>query len=355
MEYSRFDAKYFDGLTSLPKAALIQIHLQQQLLYIQFEDASIQQINFAAIVVQDGPNYLQIRDCSNMAAYLELEVDAKQRKYLLNILAKKNIHLQFKQLGIFKILLIAVFLFTALITTYFLVLPPLAEKTVEILPTSVDDQIGDTFFSTMVPAESIDQKRSKALNAFAAELKLYNKRRLHFNVVQSAEVNAFAMPNGEIVIYTGLLDQLDTPAQLVALIGHEVSHVNERHSMKLLSRNLAGYMVISLILGDVSGITAVLADNAQQLHQLSYARGHEQEADELGLQILLDNHQDPQAMLQLFQKLKAQHGTEEIPELLSSHPLPKSRIRYIQKRILQQKSLVVQNPDIEMWFKRLRK
>jgi predicted Zn-dependent protease len=162
------------------------------------------------------------------------------------------------------------------------------------------------------------------------------------------------MPNGEIVVYTGLLDQLETPAQLVALIGHEVSHINERHSMKLLSRNLAGYMIISLLVGDVSGIAAVLTDNAQQLYQLSYARDHEQQADELGLQILLDNHQDPTAMLQLFKKLNAT-GADALPELLSSHPLPNSRIQHIKKRLMQQKALIVPNPDLEMWFERLRK
>jgi predicted Zn-dependent protease len=252
------------------------------------------------------------------------------------------------------VLLIAGLLCFGLIAAYLWGLPPLAEKAVSFLPTTVDDQIGDTFFSTMVPAESIDQKRSKALNGFAAELQLYNKRPLHFNVVHSNEVNAFAMPNGEIVVYTGLLDQLETPAQLVALIGHEVSHINERHSMKLLSRNLAGYMIISLLVGDVSGIAAVLTDNAQQLYQLSYARDHEQQADELGLQILLDNHQDPTAMLQLFKKLNAT-GADALPELLSSHPLPNSRIQHIKKRLMQQKALIVPNPDLEMWFERLRK
>jgi len=354
MEDTQLEAQYFDGLTSQAQMVDLRFHAQQKLLYLKFENQKIEQWSFEAIQVQEGPNHLELRNGSNVAAFLRIELTQNQRNELVKVLAKNHLHFQFKQLGLFKVLLIAGLLCFGLIAAYLWGLPPLAEKAVSFLPTTVDDQIGDTFFSTMVPAESIDQKRSKALNGFAAELQLYNKRPLHFNVVHSNEVNAFAMPNGEIVVYTGLLDQLETPAQLVALIGHEVSHINERHSMKLLSRNLAGYMIISLLVGDVSGIAAVLTDNAQQLYQLSYARDHEQQADELGLQILLDNHQDPTAMLQLFKKLNAT-GSDALPELLSSHPLPNSRIQHIKKRLMQQKALIVPNPDLEMWFERLRK
>ena len=68
--------------------------------------------------------------------------------------------------------------------------------------------------------------------------------------------------------------------QLVALLGHEVSHVNNRHSIKILTRNLAGYMMISLVFSDLNGIMSVLAENAQQLRSLSYSREFEEEADE---------------------------------------------------------------------------
>jgi predicted Zn-dependent protease len=183
---------------------------------------------------------------------------------------------------------------------------------------------------------------------------LYNKRPLHFNVVKSSEVNAYAMPNGEIVVYTGLLDQLDNTGQLVALLGHEVSHVNERHSMRLLSRNLAGYLVLSLVIGDVSGFTAVLADNAQQLQMLSYSRKHEEEADHLGLKILIKNKQNPTGMLELFAKLK---GSSQInvPELLSSHPLPTSRIQALNKKLVTLHYRVEPNDKLETYFSQLKR
>ena len=351
MVETQFDGLFFDGQCSQAQPVSLKIHLQQKMLYLQLEDASIMEWNFTDLALFDGPNHLEIRNSTASSAHLRLEVNAIQKRDLHRVLSKNNLHFQFRQLGLFRILLVAVLLFSGLVAAYFWLLPPLAEKSVQLIPTSVDDQIGNSFFSTVVDASAIDIKRSTALNKFAAELKLRNKRPLHFNVVRSEEVNAFALPNGEIVVYTGLLSHIKTPAQLVALLGHEVSHVNERHSMKLLSRNLAGYMIISLLIGDVSGITAVLTDNAQQLQQLSFSRSNEEQADELGLKILIANRQDPKGMLQLFEILKSE-GLNGMPEFLSTHPLPSSRIAHIRK--YKHANTFEPNPKLEMWFEVLR-
>jgi Zn-dependent protease with chaperone function len=349
-----FDAWYFDGLTSTPLAVKLRFHPQQQLLFFQIQDSSAQQWHFTDIELQDAPGIIELRNSANKLAFFRIEVSKEQCKTIHKTVAKNNFHYQFRQLSLFKISLVAGLVFLGLLASYFWVLPPLAERAVLLLPTTVDDQIGDAFYASVVQYSEIDQNRSKALNAFANELELFNKRPLHFNVVKSSEVNAFAMPNGEIVVFTGLLDQLDTPAQLVALLGHEVSHVNERHSMRLLSRNLAGYLVLSLVIGDISGITAVLADNAQQLHMLSFSRKNEEEADHLGLQILMKNKQDPTGMLQLFAKLKGPSQTN-IPELLSSHPLPNSRIQTLNKALHSIHYRVQPNDKLELYFSQLKR
>lgn len=351
MEETQFNGLFFDGQNSQAQPVNLNIHRQQKLLYLQPEAGAVQQWDFTDLALFDGPNHLEIRCISDSAYFVRLELSTEQKRYLHRILSKNNLHFQFRQLGLFRILLVAALLFSGLLASYIWLLPPLAEKSVEWLPTSVDDQIGNTFFGAVVEANTIDQQRSKALNAFAAELNLRNKRPLHFNVVRSEEMNAFALPNGEIVVYTGLLRQIKTPAQLVALLGHEVSHVNERHSMKLLSRNLAGYMIISLLVGDVSGITAILTDNAQQLQQLSYSRSNEEQADELGMKILIANRQDHKGMSQLFEILQSE-GANGIPEFLSTHPLPSSRIAHIRK--YKHANTFEPNQKLEMWFEELR-
>jgi predicted Zn-dependent protease len=355
MIQNQFNGLYFDGQSSQAQPVTLKFHEQQHVIYLQFASGEIQKWDYLQTEVFDGPGQVEIRLTSGSSVFVRLELTKAQQHYIHRQLSSNNWHFGFAQLGLAKILFVALVLFSGLIASYFWLLPPLAEKAVDWLPTSIDQQIGDTFFASIVDAQTIDQKRSVALNNFAAELKLRNHMPLHFNVVHSDEVNAFALPNGEIVVYTGLLRQIKTPAQLVALLGHEVSHINERHSMKLLSQNLAGYMIISLLIGDISGISSVLIDNAQQLQQLSYSRNNEQQADELGFQILLDNKQDPKGMSELFGILKKQEFAQ-IPELLSSHPLTNSRIAYIRKKQARFADTQPEpNQKLEQWFEILVK
>lgn len=146
---------------------------------------------------------------------------------------------------------------------------------------------------------------------------------------------------------------MESSDELVALLGHEASHVNHRHSIKMLCRNLAGYMVVSLLFSDVNGVMAVLADNAQQLHSLSYSRGFEQEADEQGLKILMDNKINPNGMVNLFEQLEKESKIS-IPKIISSHPLTKERKEYMQKIISETVYEVKQNDKLDSIFEHIK-
>jgi predicted Zn-dependent protease len=102
----------------------------------------------------------------------------------------------------------------------------------------------------------------------------------------------------------------------------------------MLCKNLAGYVAVSLLFSDVNGVVAVLADNAQLLHSLSYSRVFEQEADELGLKILIENKLNPNGMVELFEQLEKESEIA-IPKMMSSHPLTKDRMENMQKIISQ--------------------
>ena len=76
---------------------------------------------------------------------------------------------------------------------------------------------------------------------------------IKFSVINSETVNAFALPDGNVVVFTGIIDLMDDYDELAGLIGHEVAHVNNRHSMRMMCRNLAGYIFLSAVLSDVNG------------------------------------------------------------------------------------------------------
>lgn len=78
-------------------------------------------------------------------------------------------------------------------------------------------------------------------------------------------VNAFALPNGTMVISTGLLERLSYYDELVALLGHEQAHINYRHSMKNICRALSSYILVSILLNDTQGVFAAIIEGVQSI------------------------------------------------------------------------------------------
>jgi len=171
-------------------------------------------------------------------------------------------------------------------------------------------------------------------------------------VVDSDIVNAFALPDGNIVIYTGLLNRMENYEELAGLIGHEATHVNQRHSLKMLCKNLAGYIFISTLLNDVNGIMAVIVDNAHNLNILSYSRNYEREADREGTDLMIQNSINPYGMIKLFERLE-EDSKLTIPELISSHPITDERIQYIQAHISTKEYEERHNDVLSSLFERL--
>lgn len=238
--------------------------------------------------------------------------------------------------------------------SYVYAIPWVAEKSVVLIPEDYDDKLGSNFFQENMFFSSVDSVKTAALNAFAKELKLKNSKPIKFTVVNSDIVNAFALPDGNIVVYQGILDEMKSYEELVALIGHEVSHVNNRHSMKAICRSLSGYLFISAILGDANGIMATIGDNVNSLQSLSFSREFEHQADLDGFEILVSNGVNPQGMSDLFQRLQ-QDNTISMPEFLSSHPLTQERIKYIDKMIKKRSFEAKTNDKLKAIFEKLKK
>ena len=142
--------------------------------------------------------------------------------------------------------------------------------------------------------------------------------------------------------------------ELVGLIGHETSHVNNRHAMKMICRNLSGYIFISAVLGDANGVMATIGDNVNTLQSLSFSREFEHEADVDGFKILVNNKINPQGMSNLFKRLQDEEFSISVPEFLSLHPVTTDRIAFINK-MTQSKSYPFQeNSKLKNLFDQMK-
>lgn len=149
--------------------------------------------------------------------------------------------------------------------------------------------------------------------------KLLQRMRWKLHVIQSDTVNAFCMPGGKMVIYTGIIDKLKlTDDEIAVIMGHEIAHALREHSYTSLKTQLATNVAISAT-GAYTGRHMYAADIANSLWQLSHSRDHEREADHDGLDIARMAGYDPCAGASVWEKMR-QLSKSAPPEFLSTHP-----------------------------------
>lgn len=158
-----------------------------------------------------------------------------------------------------------------------------------------------------------------------------------FYVVNSGIINAFALPGGPVVITRGLLLQLDNESQLAGVLAHELGHINARHHVKFLEKQLALSMLLQigslLVPQDLTGeILLQLGQVSASLLTLKFSRDQEREADKYGFLYAFEAGYSPQGMIEVFEKFKKMEKKRP-PEWLSTHPLPESRIKEVKEYI----------------------
>lgn len=159
-----------------------------------------------------------------------------------------------------------------------------------------------------------------------------------FQVVDDPAVNAFALPGGPIFVTRGIMTTLNSEAELVAVLGHEIGHVTAKHSVQQISRAQVaqiGLGVGSILSENVANVAGI-AGTGLSLLFLKYGRDAENQSDELGFKYSLSNNYDVREMLDVFRTLErvgASSGGGGLPEWLSSHPNPGNRLAATQHRI----------------------
>src|SRR5690606_16631162 len=165
----------------------------------------------------------------------------------------------------------------------------------------------------------------------------------HFYLINSAVVNAFALPGGHIYVTRGLVEHTRNGAELAGVIAHEIGHVAERHGAEKLERYLRTGSLVSTLYNLLPfGEPALLQQNptrlAGALWSARHSREDEQEADRLAVRYLLHAGYDPEAILTLLRSMLSGENPQSgrLEAWFSSHPLTASRIEETQREIDRQ-------------------
>jgi len=158
-----------------------------------------------------------------------------------------------------------------------------------------------------------------------------------FKVVESDQVNAFCLPGGKVVVYTGILPVCQTEGGLAAVMGHEIGHALARHGAERMAQQQLvqiGEVAVAVSLSDMdfrkrAQILAVLGAGAQVGILLPYSRDHESEADHIGLLLMARAGYDPIEAVEFWQRMEKQGGRGG-PEFMSTHPSHPRRIQQLR-------------------------
>ncbi|MFN3598795.1 MAG: M48 family metalloprotease, partial [Aquificaceae bacterium] len=173
---------------------------------------------------------------------------------------------------------------------------------------------------------------------FSLAKKAERKLSYEFYLVNSSQINAFALPGGPVMITRGLFLRLNSESELANVLAHELGHINARHHARFLEKQFG----LSLLLN----IGALLVSNkpygeallqfgqiGASLLSLKFSRDQEREADRYGLIYTYRAGYDPMGMIKVFELFKSMEKGGRPPEWLSTHPLPETRIQEAKKII----------------------
>ncbi len=161
------------------------------------------------------------------------------------------------------------------------------------------------------------------------------------SLVQSGQVNAFCLPGGKIVVYTGILPVAKTEAGLAVVMGHELAHATLHHGAeRVLQQQTKNTLLsgVSFSLGDMDynqrrQIMGLIGSGADIAYILPFSRDHESEADSVGLRYMARAGYDPREAVTFWQRMSAQGGKGAPPQFLSTHPAHETRIERLKKEL----------------------
>lgn len=234
---------------------------------------------------------------------------------------------------------------------YWVVLPFVADKLSKTISIDTEKTIGEEVYNSMQLKRLEDTAGSKLLTEFFDSMHIKTSYDIRITLIDDNVTNAFALPGGRIVIYTNLLYKTSSYPEIAALLSHEYTHIQNRHATQMIFRKLGSKAILALVLGKVSDLTSVLADNIDDLKSLDYSRALEKEADLEGLEILKKRKIDPKGFVDLFTILKKEEEGTKLPEFLGTHPDLDHRIQYVKKA--SKGALVEENEDLETIFNEL--
>jgi predicted Zn-dependent protease len=223
----------------------------------------------------------------------------------------------------------------SLLFGYFYGLPAAAESVVKRIPIETEKALGDEIIAWLddykwFNAPHIDQEHQDAIQdgfkRLYAGLSMEKHYRLVFRCSKFIGPNAFALPGGTIVITDQMVKAAGSDEEILAVLAHEIGHVERRHTMRQVLQSSAVGIAVATITADAASLSVAVAGLPTILAQTKYSREFEKEADTFAFALLRERSISPDAFASLMERLD--NDSDEIKHLsfISTHPVTSERI-----------------------------
>lgn len=228
-------------------------------------------------------------------------------------------------------------------------LPDFADSAGAIISQEQERKLGENFMREMrrqaplVTDEEVEDYIQKLGHSLSDETDYYGD--FEFHVIDSPVINAFAVPGGFVFFHTGLILETRSESELASVVGHEISHVTQRHGARMIEA--ASRMNLPMIAATIGAILVAVADPqagagalmatqaAATQYQINFTRANEREADAMGIRLMSEAGYDTSSMAVFFERMQRANRYSDpafVPEYLRTHPVTVNRIAEARAR-----------------------
>jgi beta-barrel assembly-enhancing protease len=211
-------------------------------------------------------------------------------------------------------------------------------------------KLGQMILETITTAnEKVKNEKVHAvidsIKAKICRTKAVNCDDVKIHIIRNSEINAFALPDNHMVIYSGLIEYADNAEEVAGVMAHEIGHMEKKHVMKKLVKEVGLEMLFAMAGGDAG--FEIVRETGKTLSSTAFDRKQESEADEYAVEILAASNVDPQHLSNFFFRLSQKHNIPSELAWISTHPDTKERAADIikkKKEFTFSKDLIVKTP-----------
>ncbi|HTG00201.1 MAG TPA: M48 family metalloprotease [Nitrospirota bacterium] len=235
---------------------------------------------------------------------------------------------------------------------YFFGLPAAAERIAIRIPITTEQALGQQVLTVLdeykwLKPTNLSTERQSSIRAgfdmLRSNLPFHDYYKLEFRASKSFGANAFAFPGGVIVITDDLVEFANSQEEVLAVLAHEIGHVELRHTVRSILQNSVVAVAAATVTSDAASLSTAVAGLPVMVAQTKYSRQFEASADEFAFKLLKQKNYSPAAFASLMERLAEKYkGDEHAYAYISTHPLTEERVR----RAREESVSAVSNADI---------